>query len=92
MYEKLIKHLHSRSDHLKNIFIANIVVAVILFGLLVSSFIFMLSEGYESKYKAFMDYGLSVFFFIAVVLLIISEYFTDIKFKKTFSDTKKFMS
>jgi uncharacterized membrane protein YdfJ with MMPL/SSD domain len=75
----LIRDLHVRKGSFKNIFIANIVTAFTLFGLLVASLVLLIAEGSTSSSKAIIDYFLSVFFFIAVALLLLSDMFGDIK-------------
>jgi hypothetical protein len=81
----LIRDLHVRKGPLRNVFIANIVTAFILFGLLVTSLVLFIAEGNESHSKAIIDFILETFFFIAVVLLIVGEMFADIKTNGYFS-------
>lgn len=83
---ELIRNLHIRNGSLRHVFIINIVVAVILFGLLVASLVLLIYGGITSHSKAIVDFFLSTFFFIAVVLLIVSEMFADIKTNGYFKD------
>jgi uncharacterized membrane protein len=75
----LIRDLHVRNGSLRNVFIANVTTAFVLFSLLVTSLVLLISEGSASHSKAIVDLFLSIFFFIAVVLLIVSDMFGDIK-------------
>ena len=81
----LIRDLHVRNGPLRNVFIANVVTAFILLGLLVASLVLLITEGSTSHSKAIIDFFLSTLFFIAVVLLIVSEMFADIKTNGYFS-------
>jgi len=80
----LIRKLHVRSPPFRNVFIANVVTAFILFILLVTSLLLMIIEGSTSHSKAIVDYLLSTFFFIAVVLLIVADMFSISKTRGVF--------
>jgi succinate dehydrogenase hydrophobic anchor subunit len=87
MSEEFIHNLHTRDGSLRHVFIANIFTASILFGLLISSLV-LLIIGKHSNIKSIVDFCLSTFFFIAVVLLIVSDFFEDNKLLKFFKYTR----
>ena len=74
----IIRDLHVRAGPQRNIFIANVVTAFIIFGLIVASLVLLIAQG-ETDSKTIVDLFLELFFFIAVVLLILSDMFEDVK-------------
>ena len=68
-FHRMMRALHRRE---RPLYIANVIVAIALFGLLIASLVFMIVD-HSSIAKNAVDYTINIFFFIAVLLLLVGE-------------------
>ena len=70
-----VRALHARDGPRLNVFVANVVTAFLLLGLIVASLVLLIVNGGDAK--AIVDFLTSVVFFVAVLLLIVGELYAD---------------